>query len=120
MDDLIERLRQRDNLTKALMTENKVLQAENAKLRRLCPDVTGYANGYADAMDDGAQAPMSPDMIAAGMGIARAAIEKQRAEIKRLRAGYAEAITHIGVWFPDSREWDAEKARHRAILEEGK
>lgn len=55
-----------------------VYAAENAKLRRLNPDITGYANGYADALDDGAQAPMSSEMMEVGMRIAKA-------EIKRLR-----------------------------------
>ena len=58
-----------------------VYAAENAKLRRLNPDMTGYANGYADALDDGAQAPMTDEMIKVGLGMARSEIERIRKAI---------------------------------------
>ena len=69
-----------------------VYAAENAKLRRLNPDVTGYANGYADALDDGAQAPMTPEMIEVGMGMARSEIERIRKAIWRM----GERVLDIG------------------------
>lgn len=55
------------------------LEAANAKLRRLNPDLTGYANGYADALADMPDGTFSD-------AEARVAIELQRKEIERLQA----------------------------------
>lgn len=83
--DLVKTLRicERDQAVDRLMNdaadEIERLREENAKLRRLNPDLTGYANDYADAMED-APDPMFSDADAAFM------VEMGRKEIERLRS----------------------------------
>ena len=59
------------------------LAESNAKLLRLDPHVTGYANGYADALDDGARDPMPPEMVDVAKGL-------QAREITKLRTALIE------------------------------
>lgn len=92
--DLVKTLRicERDQAVDQLMNdaadEIERLRAENAKLRRLNPDLTGYANGYADAMED-APDPVFSDADAAFMvEMGRKEIDKLRTEVIEEQAKY--------------------------------
>ena len=56
--------------------ERDELKRQLDKYRGLTP----YANGYADALEHGAQMPFTQEMIDAGLGLARAEIERLRAK----------------------------------------
>jgi len=68
----------------ALAVEDRIeeLEAANAKLKRLNPDLTGYANGYADAMED------APDPVFSGED-AKVIHAMQKRHIEKLEAALA-------------------------------
>jgi len=98
MDDLVKRLRQYEGrqfettgcyngLRDEAANEIVRLNGDNARLRRLNPNLTGYANGYADAMED-APAPVFTDQDA------EIIIEMQRSIIHRLKDN-KKALRHM-------------------------
>ncbi len=76
------------------------LNGENSRLRRLSPALTGYANGYADALDDAPEPVFTDEDAKIIVGMQRSIIERLKKEKGALRHMLHECAIQMDIHEP--------------------